>query len=73
MNYRRRDEIFASILRASTISDEGAGLTKIMYISFISSPQIFQYLNELIKLGLITDNTTRKSLKSQRKDLNFWS
>lgn len=71
MGYRTRDEIFASILRSAAKNKEGTRFTRIMYDSFLSYTQISQYLNEVIRFGLLTNEPDVTKYKITEKGLRF--
>ena len=71
MGYRTRDEIFASILRSSAKNKEGTRFTRIMYDSFLSYTQISQYLNEVIRFGLLINEPDVTKYKITEKGLRF--
>ena len=60
MGYRTRDEIFASILRSAAKNKEVTRFTRIMYDSFLLYTQISQYLNEVIRFGLLINEPDLK-------------
>lgn len=53
MVYRNRYEILASILRSAANEKSGLGLTKLMYYSYLSYPQIIQFVKELVAYDLL--------------------
>jgi len=71
MGYRTRDEIFASILRSAGKNKEGTRFTRIMYDSFLSYTQISQYLNEVIRFGLLINEPDVTKYKITEKGLRF--
>ncbi|HEX9317803.1 MAG TPA: winged helix-turn-helix domain-containing protein [Nitrososphaeraceae archaeon] len=71
MGYRTRDEIFASILRSAAKNKEGTRFTRIMYDSFLSYTQISQYLNEVIRFGLLINEPDVTKYKITEKGLRF--
>ena len=71
MGYRTRDEIFASILRSAAKNKEGTRFTRIMYDSYLSYTQISQYLNEVIRFGLLINEPDVTKYKITEKGLRF--
>lgn len=69
LRYRRRDEIIRSILDGTT----GPGVTKtrIMYNSFLSYPQLVEYLNYLTDHVLLAYDESAKLYKITAKGLKF--
>jgi predicted transcriptional regulator len=70
MKYRGRDEIIASIL-LSAETDNGIRRTGIMYNSFLSYPQLLNYLEHLMDKELLTYDQSQKVYKITIKGSKF--
>jgi predicted transcriptional regulator len=69
MRYRRRDEIIRSILDSTT--GDGTTKTRIMYSSFLSYPQLVEYLNYLTDHSLIAHDNSAKTYKITAKGIKL--
>jgi predicted transcriptional regulator len=70
VKYRSRTDIIAAIL-SSAAGEKGALLTRIMYTSFLSYPQLKQFLQFLIEHGLIEHNELNKVYQTTRKGFQY--
>jgi predicted transcriptional regulator len=70
VKYRSRTDIIAAIL-SSAAGEKGALLTSIMYTSFLSYPQLKQFLQFLIEHGLIEHNELNKVYQTTRKGFQY--
>ncbi len=70
MKYRSRTDIVAAILKSAT-QEEGAGMTRIMYNSFISFNQIKEYLTLLDQNGLLEYREGNRKYKTTKKGNRF--
>jgi predicted transcriptional regulator len=71
MKYRSRTEIYACILQSAT--EKGIGLTKIMYVDFLSYSQIKYFLKLLIEHGLLEydDDKTQRFYRTTKKGFQY--
>jgi predicted transcriptional regulator len=69
VKYRRRDEIIRSILDSTT--GDGTTKTRIMYSSFLSYPQLIEYLDYLTGHSLIAHDISTKVYKITPKGLKL--
>ncbi|HEY7108198.1 MAG TPA: winged helix-turn-helix domain-containing protein [Nitrososphaeraceae archaeon] len=69
IKYRRRDEIIRSILDSTT--GDGCTKTRIMYSSFLSYPQLIEYLEYLTGHSLIEHDISTKTYKITEKGLKL--
>jgi predicted transcriptional regulator len=69
VKYRRRDEIIRSILDSTT--GDGSTKTRIMYSSFLSYPQLIEYLSYLIDHSLIVHDNSAKIYRITAKGLKL--
>jgi predicted transcriptional regulator len=70
MKYRSRTDIFASILESVNNMD-GAGITTIMYKSFLSHYQLKKYMAIMLKNDLIRFEEERRIYKITDKGVRF--
>ena len=70
MKYRSRTDIAAAILK-SAIEENGAGMTRIMYNSFLSFNQIKEYLSLLVTSGLLEYHEGNRKYKTTIKGKRF--
>jgi predicted transcriptional regulator len=70
MKYRSRTDLIAAIL-SSAAGEKGALLTRIMYTSFLSYPQIKEFLQFLLEHGLIEHNELNKVYKITAKGFQY--
>ena len=70
MKYRSRTDLIAVIL-SSAAKDGGAPLTRIMYNSFLSYPQIKQFSQFLLEHGLLEHNELDKVYKTTGKGFQY--
>ena len=70
MRYRSRTDITAAILK-SAIEENGAGMTRIMYNSFLSFNQIKEYLSLLVTNGLLEYHEGNRKYKTTNKGKRF--
>jgi predicted transcriptional regulator len=73
-SYRSRNEIFAAILQSAARYDDGNKMTKMMYETFLSYKQFTQYVNDLIRFGMlvkIKSGTSQTNYKITDKGLAF--
>lgn len=68
MKYRSRIDIAAAILR---ISEGGAIKTRIMYRSFLSFPQLKEYLGLLLEQDMLRHNEEEKTYYTTEKGHRF--
>jgi predicted transcriptional regulator len=68
--YRSRTEIIASILE-TTARENAAGITRLMFICFLSYPQIKSYLEILMKDQLLRRNDQDKVYRITVKGRQF--
>ena len=70
MKYRDRIEIITLMLRSS-YADNGSAKTKIMYESFLTFPQLEEYLSLLLKNDLLVYNAIHRTYKTTEKGLRL--
>ena len=70
MKYRSRTDILASILD-SVNNIEGAGITTVMYKSFLSHYQLKKYMAIMLKNDLIRFDDERRIYKITDKGIRF--
>ena len=70
MKYRSRTDLIAVIL-SSAAKEGGAPLTRIMYSSFLSHPQIKQLSQFLLEHGLLEHNEMNKVYKTTGKGFQY--
>jgi len=70
LKYRSRTDIVAAILKSAT-QEEGSGMTRIMYNSFISFNQIKEYLTLLDQNGLLEYHEGNRKYKTTKKGNRF--
>jgi predicted transcriptional regulator len=68
MKYRSRLDIVADILR---VASAGALKTKIMFVAYLSFDQLKEYLELLMKRGLLDYDTKKKEYKTTDKGHDF--
>jgi predicted transcriptional regulator len=67
--YRSKHEIIYLILE--TLGKEGAKLTAVLYGAFVSYVQVKEYLQELTKIGLISDDEKIKVYRITEKGRRY--
>ena len=70
MKYRSRADLIAVVL-SSAAKEGGAPLTRIMYNSFLSYPQIKQFSQFLLEHGLLEHNELEKVYKTTGKGFQY--
>jgi predicted transcriptional regulator len=70
VKYRSRTDIAAAILKSAT-DENGTGMTKIMYNSFLSFNQIKEYLSLLTSSGLLEYHEGNRKYKTTTKGKHF--
>ncbi len=70
MKYRSRTDIVAAILK-SAVEENGAGMTRIMYNSFLSFNQMKEYLGLLVHSGLLEYHAENRKYKTTKKGNHF--
>ena len=70
MKYRTRTDLIAVVL-SSAAKEGGAPLTRIMYNSFLSYPQIKQFSQFLLEHGLLEHNELDKVYKTTGKGFQY--
>jgi predicted transcriptional regulator len=68
VKYRSRTDIVATILQ---VAENGAIKTRIMYRSFLSFPQLKEYLELLTESGLLEHNEEEKRYYTTEKGRHF--
>ena len=68
--YRTRADLIAVVL-SSAAKEGGAPLTRIMYNSFLSYPQIKQFSQFLLEHGLLEHNELEKVYKTTGKGFQY--
>jgi len=68
--YRSRDNIIGSILEYTAAKGE-ITKTAVMYSSFLSFPQVNEYLDHLIGHGLLEVNKSKRLYKITPKGIKF--
>lgn len=68
MQYRSREDIVAAIL---DIAKHGAIKTRIMYRAFLSYPQLKEYLDMLLKNGLLEHDANEKVYSTTASGMQF--
>jgi predicted transcriptional regulator len=71
MTNRSRHEIYASILQSASQDRDGMILTKLMYNTFLSYTQIRECLGELMRFGLIENQTDTSKYRVTEKGYRF--
>lgn len=69
MKYRSRPEIFASILQSG--AEKGIGLTKVMYVNFLSYNQVKYFLKLLIDNGMLEYDKTQRFYRTTKKGFQY--
>jgi predicted transcriptional regulator len=69
--YRSRTDIIASVLRAIDEEKGEAGITRLMYNSFLSYHQLKDYLKLLKNNALLDYNTRNRKFSITAKGLKF--
>jgi predicted transcriptional regulator len=70
VKYRSRTDIAAAILKSAT-EENGAGMTRIMYNSFLSFNQIKEYLSLLVTSALLEYHEGNRKYKTTTKGKRF--
>ena len=70
LKYRSRTDIAAAILKSAT-DENGAGMTRIMYNSFLSFNQIKEYLSLLSSSKLLEYHEGSRKYKTTTKGKHF--
>jgi predicted transcriptional regulator len=70
MKYRDKIEIIMLMLKSSN-ADNGSTKTKIMYESFVTFPQLEEYLSLLLRNDLLVYNAINRTYKTTEKGLRL--
>jgi predicted transcriptional regulator len=70
MKYRHKIEIIMLMLKSSN-ADNGSTKTKIMYESFVTFPQLEEYLSLLLRNDLLVYNAINRTYKTTEKGLRL--